>query len=63
MGLDGYVNCNCVKEGKAKPAPFDISLLEWTDDGLDLPDSADDETYYLFREWQEHACEHENMYL
>lgn len=63
MGLDGFVNCNCLKKGKVKPAPFDLSLLEWTNDGLDLPDSVDDETYYLFREWKEHACEHEDMYL
>ncbi|MEK4512059.1 MULTISPECIES: hypothetical protein [Paenibacillus] len=61
MGLDAYVNCNCVKEGKVKPPPFDISLLEWTDEGIDLSDSADDGTYHLFLKWREHACEHENF--
>lgn len=37
-------------------------MLEWSKDGIDISDSADDETYFLFVEWQEHACEHENFY-
>ncbi|MEO3944315.1 hypothetical protein [Gorillibacterium sp. CAU 1737] len=62
MGLDAYVQCNCVKEGKAKVPPFDSSLLEWTEDGMDLSESADDETYHLYLKWREEACEHEDFY-
>ncbi|GAA0134898.1 hypothetical protein YSY43_17380 [Paenibacillus sp. YSY-4.3] len=62
MGLDAYVICNCVKQGRVKPPPFDIGLLEWTEYGIDLPDSVDDETCDLFSEWREHACEHEDFY-
>lgn len=61
MGLDAYVECNCLKEGKAKPPPFDISLVEWTDEGIDVSPTVDDKTYYLFVNWRKHACEHENF--
>ncbi|RCX21444.1 hypothetical protein DFP94_102197 [Fontibacillus phaseoli] len=62
MGLDAYVVCNCVKEGKVKPPPFDSGLLEWTEEGIDLSDSGDDEIYRLFLRWREQACEHEDFY-
>lgn len=62
MGLDAYVVCNCVKEGKVKPPPFDISLLEITDEGIDILESVNDEIYELYQQWRENACEHEDFY-
>ncbi|MCA1295463.1 hypothetical protein LBW89_20860 [Paenibacillus sp. alder61] len=63
MGLDAFVNCNCLREGKVKPAPFDLSLLEWTDDGIEMPDTVEDEIFYQFHEWKEQACTHEDMQI
>ncbi|WP_438431612.1 hypothetical protein [Gorillibacterium sp. sgz500922] len=63
MGLDAYVACNCVKEGKAKKPPFDESLLVWKQGFPYLDESAPDGwCSLLYDPWRETACEHPDFY-
>jgi len=61
VGLDAYVNCNCLKEGKAKLPPVPV---EWID-GCAMPVSSKpfswSEEDNLIYEWQKTACEHLDM--
>ncbi|WP_058303124.1 hypothetical protein [Gorillibacterium timonense] len=63
MGLDAYVQCNCLKEGKVKPPPFDLGLIEWIDGEFDLAEAADDDVYHHYCTWKETACEHEDFHF
>jgi hypothetical protein len=63
MGLDAYVRCNCLVEGKAKPfeRPDALGIDE---DGHLAPVGkwADDpELFNRFWEWKKTACEHADM--
>lgn len=62
MGLDGYVQCNCIKEGKIKTPPFDLSLIEYKNNVFDISQDVDDETYYVYEKWRKNACQHPGLY-
>lgn len=68
MGYDAYVRCNCFKEGKAKPFKYIQYVKEYTEYlELELPDEIKKNTELAdkieqdFYDWQESACEHEDM--
>ncbi|MGL5150028.1 MAG: hypothetical protein ACRC7N_05550 [Clostridium sp.] len=61
MGIDAYVQCNCIKEGKVKPPPFDIELIEVLDGIYDIKEEVSDEIYHLYRKWSNTACNHQNF--
>lgn len=66
MGLDAYVQCNCYKEGKAKPFPLpDLEkYLGMDGEGvftLNLEYEGHEEAHQMFVEWKATACEHPNM--
>lgn len=70
MGYDAFVPCNCYKNGKTVPPPFEEYVVI-DEDGLIemvLPDGLRDagwdicSKYYLpFDRWMMDACEHEDM--
>jgi len=62
MGLDAYVQCNCIKEGKVKPPPFDITNIVCKDNVWTLTENADDQTFSDYIEWEENACDHPNFH-
>lgn len=76
MGFDAYVRCNCWKEGKTKPFPFDYGF-HLSEDGesweIDIPkpdkslgEDALQDWYaknYALDEWLETCCEHPGMKL
>lgn len=62
MGLDAYVQCNCIKEGKVKNPPFDMNLIICNDGVYELRDSADDVTFHKYINWLENAFQHPRGY-
>lgn len=42
MGLDAYVQCNCIKEGKIEPSPFDLSLIKYENNIFDISEKVED---------------------
>jgi len=63
MSLDGFVRCNCIREGKAKPHPFPERL---TFDEIGEPvltgDPTEDE-WEAHDEWVAESCEHGGFLL
>jgi len=62
MGLDAYVYCNCIKEGKAAELPFDWNFLKFEDGYYFLKREYEEQYAEQFILWQETACEHEDFY-
>jgi len=62
MGLDGYVQCNCIKEGKIKTPPFDLSLIKYENNIFDISEDVEDETFHSYLDWIENACNHPGLY-
>jgi hypothetical protein len=62
MGLDGHVQCNCIKEGKIKTPPFDLNLIKYENNIYDISEDVDDKTFYSFLKWKENACKHRGLY-
>jgi hypothetical protein len=64
MGLDASVMCNCYRQGLASPPPVSPDLIEVDDEGylsLAVPYDDNDELYFLFADWKQHACLHSDM--
>ena len=71
MGFGGKVACNCFREGKTRPPPFDPSLLSLDGDGSgDVRIRIDDHlpieekqrlNHLFYSEWRKNCCEHESM--
>lgn len=66
MGLDAFVPCNCLSEGKTTEPPVDKTWIMCDEDGYynlnpEYSDDADlnDKIY----DWSEHCCEHPGMHL
>ncbi|MCQ3929242.1 MAG: hypothetical protein DPW16_02190 [Chloroflexi bacterium] len=70
MGYDAFVRCNCWKEGKTKPYPFDFTF-HFDAEGfpqIDLPEPSietEQEEYWQkeneLERWLEDCCEHPRM--
>jgi hypothetical protein len=63
MGLDAWVCCNCVREGKAKAHPFPEKLV--FDDGGQpaLNDGASNVDWIAHDRWLAESCEHGGFLL
>ena len=58
MGLDGYVRCTCIRDGKAKPHPFtDRLTLDEAEEPFLAGDPSDDE-WTAHDRWFAESCEH-----
>lgn len=67
MGLDAVVECNCYRQGKAKPFPLPEleHLFGWDEDGylgLNLPYEDNEEVHDRVNQWKYEACQHEDMH-
>lgn len=68
MGLDAFVNCNCLKEGRTAPFPCDCEIRD--EDGypeLKRTEEMTDEVYRKLSHevwvWSKDCCAHESMEL
>jgi hypothetical protein len=63
MGLDAFVNCNCLFEGKAKDPPFPPAQMYFDSEGSLAVRGREDNNNVndLLSDWREHACEHPDM--
>jgi hypothetical protein len=58
MGLDAYVRCTCIRDGKAKPHPFpDRLTLDETEEPVLTGDPSTDE-WTAHDHWFSESCEH-----
>jgi hypothetical protein len=58
MSLDGFVRCNCVRDGKAKPHPFPEKLTFDESNTPSLTGDPSDEEWEAHDEWLGESCEH-----
>ncbi|MHB0936332.1 MAG: hypothetical protein ACYDCO_17770 [Armatimonadota bacterium] len=61
MGLNAFVNCNCLREGRVKDLPFSLERLYIDEDGYLIlcgRDENDLEVDILLDRWQQEACGH-----
>src|SRR5690606_8603845 len=66
MGLDGFVNCNCYRDGKATPFPLPDYEAHFIidEDGhlsLDLPYEGHETVFETVYHWKHNACKHPDM--
>ena len=63
MGHDAYVRCNCLKEGRTKPYPFDYDFSFSEEGWLDVEGGPPPRSsrYLAVKTWLETACEHPQM--
>ena len=63
MSLDGFVRCNCIREGKAKPHPFpDRLTFDETGEPMLTGDPTEEE-WEAHDEWVGDSCEHGGFLL
>lgn len=72
MSYIAFVYCNCLKEGKTKPYPFEFGFSINEEGGIepDIPFTANEKERSAFRRdrsaairrWMQDCCDHENMY-
>lgn len=58
MSLDGFVRCNCVRDGKAKPHPFPERLTFDETGEPELTGDPTDDEWEAHDVWAAEACEH-----
>jgi hypothetical protein len=58
MSLDGFVRCNCVRDGKAKPHPFPDRLTFDETGEPELTGDPTDDEWEAHDAWAAEACEH-----
>ncbi len=58
MSLDGFVRCNCVRDGKAKPHPFAKRLTFDETGEPELTGDPTDDEWEAHDVWAAEACEH-----
>jgi len=61
MSLDGYVRCNCIREGKAKPHPLPDRLTWDESSAPSLAGDPSEEEWEAHEEWVQNSCEHQGF--
>lgn len=63
MGLDAFVNCTCLRDGKVKNPPFPLELVYFDQDGFLAVRGREEDSRAnnILWDWREEACEHPNM--
>lgn len=62
MSLDGYVRCNCIREGKVKKPHPAVGKLVWDESGApSLSGEPTEEEWEAHDQWVQEACEHEGI--
>ena len=61
MSLDGYVRCNCIREGKAKPHPLPDRLTWDQSSAPSLTGDPTEEEWEAHEEWVQNSCEHQGF--
>ena len=62
MSLDGYVRCNCIREGKVKrPHPFPDRFTWDESNAPSLKGDPDEDEWEAHDLWVQEACEHEGF--
>jgi hypothetical protein len=63
MSLDGFVRCNCIRDGKAKPHPFPDRLIFDESGEPKLPGDLSEEAWEAHDQWPGESCEPEGYLL
>jgi hypothetical protein len=61
MSLDGFVRCNCIREGKAKPHPLPDRLTYDESGSPSLTGDPSDEEWEAHDQWMQQSCEHQGF--
>jgi hypothetical protein len=63
MGLDAYVRCTCIRDGRAKAHPMPDRFLFDESNAPSLTGDPTEEEWELHDQWVQQSCEHEGFLI
>jgi hypothetical protein len=63
MGLDAYVRCTCIRDGKAKAHPLPGRFILDESNAPSLTGDPTEEEWELHDQWVQQSCEHEGFLI